>query len=227
MGKGRRGTRREAEPVRAQSVDASRTTLTRARYDRVAPLYDRLELCLERERYARWRARLWAEVRGPRVLEVGVGTGKNLAYHPRGARVTAIDFSPRMLRYARQRAARAGDGVDFCRMDAQYLAFPNDTFDTVAATFVFGSVPDPALGLREVGRVMKPGGRVLLLEYVRSAGPLGLALDLLNPLALLIYGANVNRRTPQLVQRAGLRLERVENLWRDVVRLIVASRGDG
>lgn len=199
----------------------------RGRYDRVAPWYDRLERRLEREHYRHWRARLWALARGPRVLEVGVGTGKNVFYHPLEARVVALDFSPGMVAQARQRLARAAGPVALCRMDVQCLGFPAATFDTVAATFVFGSVPDPVAGLREVGRVTRPGGRILLLEYVRPAGWLGLAADALNPLARRVYGANVNRPTVANVRRAGLVLERVEPLWGDAVLLIVARRRTG
>ncbi len=139
-------------------IDRGRTAHTRSRYDRIAPLYDRLETALERRYYARWRLSLLSQVRGPRVLEIGVGTGKNLAYYPPGLSITAIDFSAHMLERAHQRAGQLQIPVDLCQMDAQQLDFPDHTFDTIVATFVFGSVPDPILGLREAARVTKSGG---------------------------------------------------------------------
>ncbi len=206
--------------------DAEQTTIVREHYDRVAPLYNVLEVLLERSYYATWRTRLFSQVRGSAVLDIGVGTGKNLAYYPAGTTVTAIDFSPGMLALAREKAAGQDARVHLFQMDAQHLAFPDCTFDTTVATFVFGSVPDPILGLRETARVTKPDGHILLLEYVRSPGLLGAAINLLNPLVFRLYGANINRCTMQNAERAGLTIERVERFWRGMVVLIVARPGN-
>jgi len=82
------------------------TNRARGRYDRMAPLYDFLEGAIERSRYRQWRKLLWGKVEGKRILEVGVGTGKNLSYYPPGVEITAIDFSEKMLARARKKAAR-------------------------------------------------------------------------------------------------------------------------
>jgi ubiquinone/menaquinone biosynthesis C-methylase UbiE len=164
-------------------------------------------------------------VDGEKVLEVGVGTGKNMPYYPNGAQITAIDLSDRMLQQARKRAERLELDVDLRQMDVQTLDFPDGAFDAVVASFVFCSVPDPVLGLRELARVTKPGRQILLLEHVRARNAvLGKIMDILNPLVVRIGGANINRRTVKNVERAGLEIETVKHLLGEgIVKLIVAS----
>jgi ubiquinone/menaquinone biosynthesis C-methylase UbiE len=101
-----------------------------------APFYDLMTRGSER-RLAEPRAQMWKTVRGPRVLEVGVGTGINLPFYPRDVQITAIDLSPRMLERARMRAKQLGVDVDLREADAQALPFPDTSFDTVVATCVF------------------------------------------------------------------------------------------
>ncbi len=201
------------------------TTALRDRYDRLAPVYDRLDEGAEQRYWARWRQRLWERAKGPRVLEIGVGTGKNIPYYPEGVEVTAVDLSPRMLALARRRAARLGRDVDLRVMDAQRLELPDKSFDTVAATFVFGTMPDPLRGLEEARRVLRPDGRLLLLEFVRPKGAGGLIADLFTPLTALLYGDRPNRRIPDLVRCAGFEIKHQERLWRGFIRLISARPG--
>jgi ubiquinone/menaquinone biosynthesis C-methylase UbiE len=110
-------------------------------------------------------------------------------------------------------------------MDAEELAFPSDTFDTVVATFVFCSVPDPVVGLRELSRVCKPDGEIRLLEHMRATSEaVGLLMDAANPLAVRVGGANINRRTMDNIESAGLRIEGVEDLSvQGIFKLIVAK----
>ncbi|MCL6643225.1 MAG: class I SAM-dependent methyltransferase [Candidatus Bipolaricaulota bacterium] len=176
--------------------------------------------------FRRWREKLWAHVHGGRVLEVGVGTGKNFSYYPQDAQVTAIDISERMLERARRHAARLGITVEILLMDAHTLAFLDESFDYVVATFVFCSVPDPVLGLSEVRRVCKPTGTVVLLEHMRPESPwLGKLFDLFNPMVVRLTGANINRTTVENIQRAGLVIKHCESLAsKGIVKLIVARK---
>ena len=137
------------------------TKATSRTYNRIAPVYDFMEGLVERSRYSSWRQLLWSKVEGSKILEVGVGTGKNIPYYPKGADITAIDFGEKMLDRARKRARKERAKVDLQQMDAQNLAFADYTFDTVVASFVFCSVPDPTKGLKEVERVCKPNGKCL------------------------------------------------------------------
>ncbi len=203
--------------------DPLATSVTRARYQRISPFYDLMEGLAER-RYHPWRARLWSLVRGPRVLEAGVGTGKNMPFYPLGMQITAFDLTPGMLARARKRATAINLEIDLRLGDVQALDFPDSSFDTALATFIFCSVPDPVLGLRELARVVKPGGRILLLEHMRSPNErIGRLMDLLNPLVVRMMGANINRRTVENVLKAGLKLDAVENLGMGgVFKMIVA-----
>jgi phosphatidylethanolamine/phosphatidyl-N-methylethanolamine N-methyltransferase len=173
------------------AIDRRATATTRARYDRRARLYDRMTRGSERV-MTPGRAALWQRVLGPRVLEVGVGTGKSMPYYPSEMVVTAIDLSPRMVEQARMHAMQQQIVVDLREADVQTLPFPDASFDTAIATCVFCSVPNPVLGLSELRRVLFPGGQLLLLEHVLSHRPLlGSLMDLLNPLVVRMMGVNI------------------------------------
>lgn len=161
-------------------------------------------------------------------MEVGVGTGKNIPYYPDGVHVTAIDLSEGMLSRARRLAKTLGLDVDLRQMDAQKLDFPADSFDTVVATFVFCSVPDPVIGLKELGRVCKPDGEIRLIEHMRARSEaLGVLMDAANPLVVRTMGPNINRRTVENVTKAGLEIERVEDLSvQGIFKLIIAKPAD-
>ena len=204
--------------------DSRATAVTRARYQRITGFYDLMER-LPEKRFAPWRVELWRDVQGPRILEIGVGTGKNMPCYPEDARVTAIDLTPGMVARSRRRADNLGIAADLQLGDAQNLHFPDGTFDSVVATFVFCSVPDPVLGLREIRRVLKPGGRLYLLEHMRPNNPILASLtDVLNPVMVRMMGADINRRTLDNIRAAGFTLEQTHDLsFGGVFKRIAAS----
>jgi phosphatidylethanolamine/phosphatidyl-N-methylethanolamine N-methyltransferase len=109
---------------------------------------------------------------GDRVLEVGVGTGINAALYPRDCSVTGIDLSSSMLEKARERVARKDvRNVRLLQMDAANLKFADDCFDIVYAPYVISVVPDPVAVAREMRRVCRPGGRIVILNHFRSKNP--------------------------------------------------------
>lgn len=199
------------------------TEAARKRYNRIAPVYDLMEGLVEKSRYSRWRGLLWSKVEGNRILEVGVGTGKNFRYYPANAEITAIDFSEKMLSRAMEKAKKQGIEIDLQQMDVQNLTFEDDTFDTVVATFVFCSVPEPVKGLKEMRRVCKLGGKVLLLEHVLSTDRvLAFLMNLLNPVVVRAMGPNINRKTVENVTSSGLKIEKVTDLAAGIFKLIEA-----
>ncbi|MBW2120459.1 MAG: methyltransferase domain-containing protein [Deltaproteobacteria bacterium] len=209
-------------------MDSDATETIRVRYDRISRFYDLMEAVVERAALWRWRRRAFDAIDGNRVLEVGVGTGKNLGFYPTGKSITAVDFSPGMLKRARRKADKILCKVDLRDMDVENLSFGDRFFDTVVATFVFCSVAHPVRGLSEVGRVCKQRGRIILLEHVRPGNKiLARFFDMLNPVTLRLVGVNINRNTTANVERAGLEILREENLFSDIVKLIVARPRSG
>ncbi len=195
------------------------------RYDRIAPYFEALEAIMEGLFFKNWRKRLWAKVDGYHILEVGVGTGKNFDYYPDNARITAIDFSQEMLKQAVHNKARKNISVELDLMDAQSLAFADNSFDTVIGSFVFCSVPMPVKGLKELYRVCKPGGQVLLLEHVLSSKPLiAKIMNFINPAIVALVGANINRNTVKNVKACSFASVRVDERSGDIIKLIEARK---
>src|SRR5690606_6194815 len=143
----------------------------RAKYDAIAGAYDRMEAIAEWLGMRALRREAFGRARG-RVLEVAVGTGKNLPlYPPEVEELVGVDLSPAMLEVARRRAAELGTDVELLEADAEALPFPDASFDTVASSLSTCTFPDPVRALREMRRVCKPDGQILLLEHGRSRSP--------------------------------------------------------
>ncbi len=169
--------------------------------------------------FAGWRWELLGGVHG-QVLELGCGFGRNFEHYPPGAKVTAFDLAPERVRAARQ----LGAPVRLAVGDAQHLAWPDHTFEAVTGTLVFCSIPNPAQALDEVRRVLRPGGRLYLVEHVRSDRPWLAALqDALAPAwHWCTGGCNLNRSTASTLGAAGYELELLKTGWNGLLNLIIA-----
>ena len=195
------------------------------RYDRIAPCFEGLEAVLEGLFFKNWRKKLWEKVDGYHILEVGVGTGKNFDFYPADTRITAIDFSQEMLKQATHKKDKKNIAVELDLMDVQSLCFADNSFDTVIGSFVFCSVPLPLKGLKELYRVCKPGGQVLLLEHVLSSKPVtAKVMNFINPAIVALVGANINRKTVKNVKACGFASVRVDERSGDIIKLIEARK---
>lgn len=190
-------------------------------YDRLAAGYDRAISPLERWGLARLRAAALGELpEDARLLEVGAGTGANFRYYPRGARGVASEPSHEMIKLARAKQV-AAPRVRLAQARAEQLPFADHTFDAACATLVFCSVASPALAFKELRRVVRSGGKVVLLEHVRPAGLLGYLFDALSLLTVALFEDHFNRRTADEARRAGLTALRVERHLLGIVQIIV------
>ncbi len=170
--------------------------------------------------FAGWRWEVLGEAQG-RTLEIGCGAGANFAHYPAGAQVTAFDLRPERVRFA----ARARTPIPLSVADAERLPWPDGTFDTVAATLVFCSIPRPDAALAEARRVLRPGGLLLLVEHVTSHQTwLARTQAALAPAWLWVTGScHLTRDTEAAVRRAGFEIGRVRVGFGGLLKLMVAK----
>lgn len=189
-------------------------------YDAVAPRYDDAMAASERSLFDDGRRWVCTQASG-RVLEVAVGTGRNLAHYPEGVDLTGIELSPGMLERALARAQTHPSPVDLRLGDAQHLAFPDASFDTVVATLALCSIPDDRSAVAEMARVLRPGGRLILLDHVASpTWGVRAVQRLLNPLLVRLLGDHLLREPETAVRAAGLVIEELtSSRWGIVLRL--------
>lgn len=205
------------------SARVARKDSLEARYDRVARFYDALMAFVEWF-VSRNRRTLLGQA-GGEILEVGVGTGNSFKDYPNGRHIVAVDISREMLSRANARIANYDGSVSLRHEDVQRLSFDDEAFDTVFTSCVFCSVADPVRGLRELHRVLRKGGRLLMVEHVRSKGRLlGDLMDRLNPLVTKYGVDNINRETVNNLRKAGFKIEQDRNLVYDIVKAIVAVK---
>lgn len=196
------------------------------RYDRYSRFYDKFEGAMEQMAFKSIRKKVIGALSG-QILEIGVGSGKNLPYYRSSAQVVGIDISPQMLRKAREKvSAFHGEYLELKRMNAEQLMFENDTFDIVVCTFVLCSVPNPIQAIQEMLRVLKPNGRLILLEHVLSEMPLiAFVQKVFNPFTRGIFGYNIDRDTVKNIKRGHGVILKNQNLTKtDILKFIVCEK---
>ncbi len=179
-------------------------------YDRMASGYDRMIATWERVLFKDGRQWVCSQARGD-VLEVGVGTGRNLESYPTGVRLVGIDLSPVMLEAARDNARHSGREVELQVGDAQALHFPGESFDTVVVTLSLCAIPDEGSAIREMVRVLKPDGRLIWLEHVRShIAPVRWVQRLLDPILVRLEADHLLRDPVDHLQQEPVVIEKLE-----------------
>jgi ubiquinone/menaquinone biosynthesis C-methylase UbiE len=193
-------------------------------YDTQAGVYDRMSRGLEWLGLRALRREVFGRARGA-VLDVAAGTGLNLPFYgPAVTAVTAIDLSPGMLERARRRSARLRAPVRLETGDAEQLPFPDRSFDTVASALSTCTFPDPLGALREMGRVCRTDGRILLLEHGRSrVAWMGRFQDRRAERHAELLGCHWNREPLALVRQAGLHVVRARRAFFGIFHLIEAA----
>lgn len=200
----------------------SKNHQTKKKYNRFARFYNFFTGNKEISVITSWAQRVLDSIEGTKVLEVGVGTGKLAVHYPENLDVIGIDFSSNMLKRA-EKAVQHKDNISLIEMDAEQLTFQDNSFDTVVASCVFCAVPDPIQGITEMKRVCKPGGKIIMVEHVRSNKViLGKLMDWLNVVTVAIMGEHINRDTENNVLLAGFRRKDVQSeyLFGDIVKFI-------
>jgi ubiquinone/menaquinone biosynthesis C-methylase UbiE len=205
----------------------SATERVRAFYNRSARQYDATIRLFERVLFADGRAWVCSRAQGD-ALEIGIGTGRNLPYYSAGVRLTGIDLSTAMLAIACRRAEDLRVAVDLYQRDAESLAFADQSFDTVVCTLALCTIPDDRRAVAEAARVLRPGGRLLLLEHVRSPlRPVRLGQQLLEPLFIRLEGDHLLRDPFDYLEAEGFAIEECERSKWGIVERIAARKIGG
>ena len=189
-------------------------------YDRFAAGYDKAIAPFEKRFLSRWRSETLSFLpENARLLEIGAGTGANFEFYPRTKHAVASEISVKMLELAAQKT----NEIRLVQSDAQNLPFAANSFDAAFATLVFCSIPSPENAFAELKRVVKPDGKIVLLEHVRPKGFLGYAFDFLNIFTVALIEDHFNRQTAKLAENAGLKILEVKPKALGIVNLIVCE----
>jgi ubiquinone/menaquinone biosynthesis C-methylase UbiE len=206
------------------SGPSAETERIRALYEKEAPKYDRTMGRWDRILFAGNREWVCAQASGE-VLEIAIGTGRNLGFYPDDVRLTGVELSPPMIEIARKRAAELGREVDLRLGDAQALDFPDASFDTVICTYSLCTIPDDRAAVREAKRVLRPGGKFILAEHVRS--PVGVVRAVektIEPLAVRFGGDHLTREPLEHLEAEGFVVEEVKRSRFGIVEQVAARK---
>ena len=197
------------------------TKYVKRKYDNLSRKYDKKLEKKEEKFLGEWRKNLLNGLSG-KILEIGIGTGRNLEYYSKDADVTGIDFSYEMLAKAKEKQKMLNRQFKLIQMDAQDLRFEDKTFDYAICTLFLCSAPDPVSVIKEMKRVCKKNGKILMIEHMLSKNKIIASIEhLISPINYWIHGCKLNRDTAENIKKAGLKIDKEINLrYFDVFRRI-------
>jgi ubiquinone/menaquinone biosynthesis C-methylase UbiE len=198
------------------------TERIRRLYEKEAPKFDRTMGRWDRTLFAGTREWACSQANGD-VLEIAIGTALNLPFYPADVRLTGVELSPPMIEIAQKRAEELGREVDLRIGDAEALEFADESFDTVVCTYSLCTIPDDRAAVREAKRVLRPGGRFVLAEHVRS--PIGIVRvieRLIEPLAVRFGGDHLTREPLEHLEAEGFTVEAVKRSKLGIVERVTA-----
>ena len=205
-------------------IPPSETERIRRIFDKQAPKYDKSMSRFERLLFAGNREWVCERAEGE-VLELAAGTARNLPYYSADVKLTGVELSPQMAELGRRRAEDLGREIDMRVGDVEALPFPDESFDTVVCTYGLCTIPDDAAAVREAKRVLRPGGRILLAEHVRSPNPVLHTLQrVLEPLAHRFGGDHLLREPLDHLAAEGFEIDQVKRLKAGWVELVAATK---
>ena len=189
-------------------------------YDKFAKGYDKALAPFEKRFLAKWRQETLSFLpENARVLEIGAGTGANFKFYPHSDFPVASEISLKMLALARRKT----NEIKLVQADAETLPFAANSFDAAFATLVFCSLPNPQNAFGELRRIVRPNGRIVLLEHVRPNGLLGYIFDFLNIFTVRLIEDHFNRQTARLAENSGLKVLEVKRKAFGIIDLIVCE----
>ena len=192
-------------------------------YDKFAKGYDRVFAPFEKRFLSKWREETLSYLpENASILEIGAGTGANFKFYPVSEHAVASEISLEMLGFARQKT----NEIRLVQADAETLPFAANSFDAAFATLVFCSIPKPENAFAELRRVVKPHGKIILLEHIRPNGLLGFLFDFLNIFTVALIEDHFNRRTAKLAADSGLRILEVKRKAFGIVNLIACENAE-
>nr|WP_307775256.1 class I SAM-dependent methyltransferase [uncultured Cetobacterium sp.] len=192
-------------------------------YNRWAKLYDKVE---EKMPMGKFKKEAVDMLNG-KILEVGVGSGANFKYYSKDKDIVGIDISDEMLKLATEKKSKLDlQNITLINMSVEEMTFEDNTFDSIISTCVFCTVPNPSKGLKEIYRVLKPGGQAIFLEHMKSSSKaINIFLWIMNNITKRLLGTSLLRETEKTIRSIGFSEVISKNIMmKDVLRLIIAKK---